>query len=66
MNLRKVYLTKFEDGTGPYDIQGLFHTWGTKAIYGERGETLQISVGIVELDNGNVVLVEPSRIKFQK
>jgi len=44
--------------------EGNFVQYGTKIIYDEGNNPLQASSAIVEMDDGSVVEVEPSRIVF--
>ena len=43
--------------------QGLFHQWGTECEEFEHG-AVQVSMGIVELNDGTIETIHPLRIKF--
>ena len=63
-NLRKVKLTKFDDGSGDHVIDGYFHRWGDRPTLKEDGDSYPTTYGIVELEDGTVKEIRAHRIKF--
>jgi len=60
---------KRKEGTGVYSPEytgkGLFHQWGCEHCDGDDNDSVATdTVAIVELENGNVVLVEPRNVRF--
>lgn len=45
-------------------IKGTFHRWGSRVAHTEANDIFQVTVGIVEGEDGNVMEVEPHLIKF--
>lgn len=43
---------------------GMFIQYGTRVIYDEGNNPIQVSSAIVEMDSGRVVEVEPSTVIF--
>lgn len=62
-DLRKVKITKYDDGTGEHVTNAYFHTWASYPIYTDSG-ALQDSLAIVELEDGIVQNVRANRLKF--
>lgn len=61
--LRKVMLSKYEDGSGDFNIPGYFHSIGT-VIGHSNNDTYPLSVAIVELEDGKLVTVKIQRVQF--
>ena len=65
-NLRQVeYTFRWYENTGSKSRteKGFFHCWGTSIIETNEGNS-QYSVGLVELESGNIIEVIPTDIKF--
>lgn len=62
--LRKVKITQYDDGSGGYTINGYFHEFGTKAYLQDNGGSFPFTYAIIELEDGIVEAVRPSRLKF--
>lgn len=60
--LRSVKIKKTPSSS--YDINGKFHGWGTKTHPLDNGLDLQVTVGIIELEDGKIDLFEPRNIHF--
>lgn len=63
-NLKKAMISKFPDGSGGFVTPVLFHKWGDKPFQLDNGSYVPNTVGIVQLEDGRVQEVTPSRIKF--
>jgi hypothetical protein len=63
-HLRKAKITKHRDGSGGHTVQVWFHQWGSDPLAKDNGDYAERTVGIVELENGTIKTVEPTRIKF--
>lgn len=59
-NLRKV---DYFNGTSHEDAY--FHEWGTTVYTTDKMEEFQITVGIIELEDDQVVEAEPALLKFE-
>lgn len=64
INLRKVGISKYKDGSGDHDTIAYFHEWGTIKNYNQSNDIIIEKVAIVELEDGKVVLHPPHRLKF--
>lgn len=62
-DLRKVKVSKYDDGSGEHNINGYFHEWGLTIVYLDSKE-LQATCGIIELESGEVKMYSPKRLKF--
>lgn len=62
-DLRKVKITKHEDGSGDYITNGYFHEWAKYPQTTESG-TFQDTYAIVELEDGKVRNIRANRLKF--
>ena len=62
-DLRKVKISKFPDGSGDHNTNGYFHEWGKFSEDGGNG-LFQITLGIVELEEGIVKNYPSHRLKF--
>ena len=62
-DLRKVKITRFDDGSGDHVINAYFHTW---ASYPKITDSvaLQDTLAIVELEDGQVQNIRAMRLKF--
>ena len=63
--MRNAKLTKFDDGSGEYTINVKFHEWGTLPYHNDNETSFGITAGIVEFENGEIMMVSPKRIKFE-
>lgn len=61
--LRHCQIRYYEDGN-EIETTGLFHCWGFAAKADPDLGNIQWSVAIVEIQDGNVVGVDPTKIKF--
>jgi hypothetical protein len=61
--LRKVKISKFDDGSGEYVTNGYFHTYGNRALATDDS-TIAVMVAYVELESGEVKMYTPNRLKF--
>lgn len=60
--MRKIlYKTSYSDLE--YTNSGLFHEWGNQLVETNEQVT-NYTVGIVEIDDGSIVLIAPELIKF--
>ena len=64
IELRQVEWSKHSDGSGEYVNKGVFHTWGTRLAPQDNGMDLPVTVAIVEAENGKVIKLDPSRMRF--
>lgn len=48
---------------GPAKV-GTFHRWGTAITYDDANQPHDKSIAIVELEDGKVIEVSPSEVKF--
>ncbi len=62
-DLRKVKITKFDDGSGDYITNGYFHEWAKYPQNTENG-TFQDTYAIIELEDGKVRNIRTNRLKF--
>ena len=62
-DLRKVKITKYDDGSGDYVTNGYFHQWVVQDSFTESGLKSN-AYGLVELEDGKVRHYEPNRLKF--
>jgi len=62
--LRKVKITKFEDGSGGHVVNGYFHQFGTNAYLLDNGSAFGVTYAIIELEDGRVGEIKPFRVKF--
>jgi hypothetical protein len=62
-DLRKVKITKYEDGYGDYVSNGYFHEWAKYPFTSESG-TFQDTYAIVEMEDGTVKNLRANRLKF--
>ena len=46
--------------------EATFHQFGTNIIHGSDNEPREESVGIVELESGQIKMVKPDKIKFHE
>lgn len=60
--LRNVKVRKSDSDS--FDIIGKFHEWGTKTYQLDSGLYFQITVAIVEFEDGEIDLIEPRSIHF--
>jgi hypothetical protein len=64
VDLRKVKISKYEDGSGSHDTNAFFHEWGLFPYHAESG-TFQVTYAIVELEeSGDIKNYESNRLKF--
>ena len=61
--LRKVKITKYEDGSGDHVTNGYFHKWIEETHEGESG-LVKENYALIELEDGQVRGIRPFRIKF--
>ena len=61
--LRKVKISRHEDGSGDFITNGYFHEWGKYPFVCDNG-TIQITTAIIELENGQVKHFDANRLKF--
>lgn len=61
--MRKVKISEYEDGSGNYTTNGYFHDWGKFAHVSDNG-VFQVTLAIVELENGEIKIYNPNRLKF--
>jgi hypothetical protein len=62
-DLRKVKITKYDDGTGDYLKNGYFHRWAEFPYETEKG-TVQNTLAIVELEDGSIRNYKSICLKF--
>lgn len=62
-DLRKIKITKYEDGSGDYVTNGYFHEWAKYPRETESG-IFQDTSAIVELEDGTVRNFRANRLKF--
>jgi len=64
-DLRKVKISKYDDGSGEHITNGYFHKWIEESEFSGQGELLNRNFGLVELaDNGVISTFFPTRLKF--
>lgn len=62
-DLRKVKISKYDDGSGDHITNGYFHEWQVQDEYSESG-IKRNSYAIVEHEDGKVKTYPPYRVKF--
>jgi hypothetical protein len=64
-DLRKVKISKYDDGSGEHITNGYFHKWIEESEFSGEGQLLNRNFGLVELaDSGDVKAIFPTRLKF--
>lgn len=58
--LRKVVY----DNGEPALLNAYFHSWGTSAYLNDESPSFQVSIAIIELEDGSIAEVFPRRIHF--
>jgi|GEM_PF-3137990 len=61
--LRKVKISKYEDGSGEHVTNGYFHKWINETHVGDSG-LINENYALIEMEIGVVRAIRPYRIKF--
>jgi hypothetical protein len=61
--LRKVKISKHEDGSGEHITNGYFHKWIEETHVGDSG-LINENFALIEMEDGLIKGIRPYRIKF--
>ena len=61
--LRKVKISKYEDGSGEHVTNGYFHKWIEETHDGDSG-LIKENFALIEMEDGLIKGIKPYRIKF--
>ena len=61
--LRKVKISKYDNGSGDHITNGYFHKWIEESYVGEAG-LMNENYALIEMEDGKIKGIKPYRIKF--